>query len=278
MTKKEEWTGERLETFVFNESTIEHLHRYAIAKDYCAGKDVLDIASGEGYGANLLAENAAKVTGVDIDPDLIRKASAKYPRPNLSFIQGSIENIPFPDDSFDIVTCYETLEHVADHEKVSRELNRVVKPGGLIFISTPDKQNYSELGGYHNPFHKKELYIDEFKEWIAKNFRYSFYLYQRLSLTSAALLEDETRIIYYSGDYNRITTQEKIDPIYIIAIASNTAFDKPKSSLFAGYSILQTALNEKEHALKRTASYRIGHFILYPAKIIRKLLYKKALK
>jgi len=276
MTKKEEWTGERLETFVFNESAVEHLHRYAIAKEYCTGKKVLDIASGEGYGANLMGENALHVTGVDIDSSVIKNASEKYRRSNLIFKQGSIENIPLPNQSFDIVTCFETLEHITDHKKAIQEIKRVLKPGGLILISTPDKKNYSDAVGYANPFNKKELYIDEFRDLIKNSFHYSFYLYQRLTVGSIALFEGETTVTYYKGDYKNITIEKEIDPVYIIAIASDHEFTKPPSSLFSGNSILQTALKQKESALKRTISYRIGHFVLFPAKIIRKLLYKKA--
>ena len=73
MSEIKTWTGERLETFVFNDNTVEHLHRYAITFDYIKGKTVLDIASGEGYGSNLLSKYAEKVFGVDIDETSISK-------------------------------------------------------------------------------------------------------------------------------------------------------------------------------------------------------------
>lgn len=73
MSKIKDWTGERLETFVFNETTIEHLHRYAIAMEFCSGKTVLDIACGEGYGSNLLSAKATHVTGMDADAITIEK-------------------------------------------------------------------------------------------------------------------------------------------------------------------------------------------------------------
>lgn len=274
MTKKKEWTGERLETFIFNESAIEHLHRYAIVKEYCTGKKVLDIASGEGYGVNLMAENAMHVTGIDIDYNVIKSASQKYNHPNLDFKQGAIENIPFPDNSFDIVTCFETLEHIEDHEKAVKEIKRVLKPGGLTFISTPDKKNYTDSTGYKNPFHVNELYETGFRELVTKNFRYSFFLAQKLALASFAFLETETTIDHFEGDYNKVRRVKEINPIYIIAIASDQELSKPASSLFSGSSILQTALNEKETALKKTISYRIGHFILLPGKMLRRLLNK----
>ena len=140
MSKIKDWTGERLETFVFNETTIEHLHRYAIAMEFCSGKTVLDIACGEGYGSNLLSAKATHVTGMDADAITIEKATAKYKRDNLYFVQSKAEKIAAADTEFDIVVSLETLEHLSDHTAMMKEIKRVMKPGGLLIISTPDKK------------------------------------------------------------------------------------------------------------------------------------------
>src|SRR3569832_184980 len=112
MNKNQSWTGERLESFVLHDATIEHLHRYALAKEFVQGKKVLDIACGEGYGSNLLAEAAEMVQGVDIDESIIAKAKNKYTAKNLRFAGGSVEKIPFDASSFDVVVSFETLEHI----------------------------------------------------------------------------------------------------------------------------------------------------------------------
>ena len=88
MSKQAEWTGERMETFVLNELTIEHLHRYALAFEFADGKKVLDIACGEGYGSNLLATKASHVSGMDIDKATIEKAKAKYDKDIAVFLWG----------------------------------------------------------------------------------------------------------------------------------------------------------------------------------------------
>src|SRR4051812_21778603 len=150
---KQQWSGERLETFILDESTIEHLHRYALAKEYVKKKTVLDIACGEGYGSNLLAEEADLVHGVDIDEETIRRASAKYVRKNLSFKAGNACSIPFPDNHFDVVVSFETIEHVHDHYSMVTELKRVLKEDGILIISSPDRKNYSDANAYKNPFH-----------------------------------------------------------------------------------------------------------------------------
>ncbi|HEY6502331.1 MAG TPA: class I SAM-dependent methyltransferase [Chitinophagaceae bacterium] len=263
------WAGERLETFVYNESTIEHLHRYAIAMDLVKDKVVLDIACGEGYGSNLLANVARSVTGVEKDAATVKEAKRKYTKPNLQFVEGLAEKIPAADQSFDAVISFETLEHITGHDQMFREIKRVLKPGGLLIISTPDKKFYSDLPGYKNPFHEKELYEKEFREIISRYFRHSRLIYQRLMLSSLAWLPGESELKQYKGNYEKIISQEGIDPVYLLAIASDTEIAGPSSSIFAGEAILQTALEQKEKELKKTASYRVGHFLLFPFKLIR---------
>src|SRR5580693_4504241 len=93
------WTGERLVPSLTGDIVLEHLHRYLFAMELAAGKDVLDIACGEGYGGNLLAIRARSVTGVDISMETVQHARTKYSRSNLTFLQGSCTAIPIPDKS-----------------------------------------------------------------------------------------------------------------------------------------------------------------------------------
>ncbi len=136
---KKKWTGERLETFVLNETTVEHLHRYGIVMPFIEDKTVLDIACGEGYGSKLLSSKALKVIGVDIDLETIEKASKKYGSSNLTFIQGSADKIPVKDGSIDTVVSFETIEHHDKHNEMMNEIKRVLKPGGILIISSPEK-------------------------------------------------------------------------------------------------------------------------------------------
>lgn len=273
---QQEWTGERLETFVYNETMIEHLHRYAIAMEYVKDKDVLDIASGEGYGANLLAGKARNVMGVDIDGPTIKAAQKKYTKTNLEFKQGQVEKIPAPDHAFDVVVSFETLEHTREHEKMLTEIKRVLKPGGILIISTPDKKNYSDLPGYNNPFHLKELYEHEFKALLSKFFANHHCFYQALTLTSVAFTESEKKLKVYDGDYEKIQSRNNIDAGYLLAIASDLHIDRPDASIFMSHSVLQTILDEKERLVKNTLSYKIGHFLLWPLKLIRNTRHKKS--
>ena len=156
--------GERfLPDLMSGDIELEHLHRYRFAGRLVAKKIVLDIASGEGYGSAYLAQNAKRVFGVDIAVKAVESARQKYQRSNLKFIEGSCSDIPLKDASVDIVVSFETIEHHAEHEAMMREITRVLRPRGLLIISTPDKLEYSDKPGFRNPFHVKELYREEFR-------------------------------------------------------------------------------------------------------------------
>src|SRR5437868_10245932 len=98
-----EWTGERLTTAAGGQVEVEHLHRYFLARELCRGLDVLDVASGEGYGTVLLAQTAKSAVGVELAPDAARHAAANYRVPNLRFLEGDARALPLPDASVDAV-------------------------------------------------------------------------------------------------------------------------------------------------------------------------------
>ncbi len=169
-----DFTGERFVPDIGLETEIEaeHLQRYQSVQGVVTGKRVLDIASGAGYGAVLLAENAAHVCGVDIDYEAVNFARDRYKEVNLTYLQASLAALPFASGSFDVVISFETIEHVsADlHNKFLEEILRVLSPDGFLIISTPDKHIYSELTDYKNEFHLKEFYRQEFCDFLKQFF------------------------------------------------------------------------------------------------------------
>lgn len=266
------WNGERLETFVFNEATIEHLHRYAIATTLVKEKTVLDIACGEGYGANFLAQKAARVVGIDIDALTIQNAQSKYGRDNLNFKTGSVTQIPEHEASFDVVISFETLEHINEHEKMVHEVKRVLKENGIFIISTPDKKWYTDASGYRNPHHLKELYEADFKNLVQQHFKNTMFLQQSFIQGSLIILEGTTQgFTLHSGDYNTLL-ESRPQPAYWIAIASNVELPQLPGSFFYNEQITKIILESEKAAVKKTATYRVGHFLLYPFKRIRALL------
>ena len=224
-----EFTGERYVSSVNGEIKYEHLHRYALSLEFVCGKSVLDLASGEGYGSALLAKVASEVTGVDIDPESVEYAKQQYSdRHNLKFAVGACDSVPLPDESVEVVTSFETIEHHDKHEEMMREIKRVLKPGGLLIISSPNRLTYSDEPNYSNPFHIKELYYDQLVSLLSRYFKYIQKYGQRLATGSFVFpLEDayETSIKAYTGSTSNLTQQfcSLKSPIYFVAMCSDEA-------------------------------------------------------
>ena len=163
-----EFTGERYVPGTHGMIELEHIHRYLQAARIAAGKVILDIASGEGYGSAMLAAHATKVIGVDISAEAIEHARTRYQRHNLEFRVGTCADIPLDDATVDLVVSFETIEHHDQHDRMMQELKRVLRPGGVLLISSPDKLHYTIEPGRLNPFHIKELHKQEFQDLVSK--------------------------------------------------------------------------------------------------------------
>jgi len=266
-------TGERLETFIFNKNTFEHLHRYGIASKFINGKIVLDIASGEGYGTNILSKYAAKVYGVDIDVTTINNAKKKYQVDNIEFLIGSSDAIPLESSTIDVIVSFETLEHHDKHHEMMKEIKRVLKPSGILIMSTPEKKNYSELTNFINPFHIKELYFSEFKELVQCYFAYTEFLFQtffRGSLIIPQAADQSFEI--FEGDYDSIHQLSDFPYMYNIVVASDSVIHKNLCA--SAFMSLKIDSLENMHAYENILnswSYRLGNLLLLPFKIVKKI-------
>jgi len=229
-----EWTGERYLPEIGGSIELEHLHRYLFAREFVAGKRVLDIASGEGYGSALLADAAGSVIGVDISEDAVAFAKSKYSRSNLEFRAGSCAAIPLGDHCIDVVVSFETIEHHTQHEQMMLELKRVLTPGGILIISCPDKLEYSDRPGYSNPYHVRELYRDEFKSLLDQHFAQHNLLGQRIVYGSAVVAEEgASEFLSIVTSSNRQTFEKGLDrAVYLIAFATDGLLPDITTSLF----------------------------------------------
>jgi len=219
------FTGERFIPESSVDGELEHIHRYLLARELVAGKRVLDIACGEGYGSRLLAERAAQVSGVDIAAETVNHARATYGAGNLEFLLGDCAAIPFEAGTFDVVVSFETIEHHDKHEKMISEIRRVLKPDGILVISSPDKRYYSDERGYVNQFHVKELYRDEFVGLLRNSFANVELYSQRLLYGSTILAETVAqpgRSYARAGGAFSITDGVRA-PLYLIAVAGAAA-------------------------------------------------------
>ena len=219
------FTGERYVPEINGNIELEHIHRYVQASTLAKGKIVLDIASGEGYGSALLAECAQQVYGVDISNEAVQHATARYNKANLEYRVGSCAAIPLADASVDLVVSFETIEHHDQHEEMMLEIRRVLRPDGLLLISSPDKHFYTDLPGIENEYHVKELYEHEFKELLNKHFSYAKFFGQKLIYGSGIFAEsDSTGLITHRREEGQLQTQSGMRcPLYWIALVSNAA-------------------------------------------------------
>ncbi len=230
-----EFTGERYIPGLRGIIELEHLHRYLQAQEIAIHKIVLDIACGEGYGSAMLANKAEKVIGIDISLEAVQHARRKYLKENLEFMVGSCSEIPLPDSSVDLVVSFETIEHHSQHDEMMLEIKRVLRPEGVIIISSPDKYNYSIEPRFKNDYHEKELYQHEFISLIDKYFTNSCYYGQRIvygsGITSYSSLINPFYNYWREGSIFK-NTKGISKPIYWIAIASDSALPEIPTGMF----------------------------------------------
>lgn len=211
-----EFTGERMIPEHNAQDLIysEHIVRYNFASQFVQSKTVLDIASGSGYGTNILAyAGALSVTGADISDEAVNYANVNYGTDNLKFVQANGTSLIFEDNSFDVVVSFETIEHLEDYQSFYNELCRVLKDDGVLIISSPNKDVYPE----GNDFHFKEFTLTEFEEILGDRFTNQKVYAQNNFLISS--LFDVGGVV---GDgKNEIVDNIQTDGMYFIAVCSN---------------------------------------------------------
>jgi SAM-dependent methyltransferase len=174
----------------------EHAARYVFALPFVENKRVLDIACGTGYGIGLLRSKAKFVTGVDIDPVAANEAKAECGE-NGAVLLGNGLGLPFGNATFDVITSFETLEHLHERSAFLAELKRVLTPDGMLVLSTPNA-NYSQPvnGIPANPFHVHEYEPAELRWELEKQFAVETYLGQDLdaSIKVSPFFEGQKRM------------------------------------------------------------------------------------
>jgi SAM-dependent methyltransferase len=141
-----------------------HLVVYEWIAAQVAGRRVIDMACGEGYGSDLLARSASSVVGLDANPEAFEHARARYVRDNLHFERGMVENHGEP-GSFDAVVFLQTIEHVIQPRAVLEHMRSLLAPGGVVYVSTPNVLTLAPAGAAKsdNPWHVREYRSAEFR-------------------------------------------------------------------------------------------------------------------
>lgn len=151
-------TGERIIPGAVSLKTLsEHYARYIFARKYCDNNIVLNVASGCGYGSEVLIGNRNEVYNVDISENLTAYGNKRYGSYKNHFLCMDAQNLRFPDAFFDVVVSFETIEHLPHPKKFIKECHRVLKNNGILILSTPNKIITSPFSTKpYNQFHYKE--------------------------------------------------------------------------------------------------------------------------
>lgn len=174
-------TGERFIPELMGGHLIEaeHVIRYALGAHLCRGKQVLDAGCGVGWGTLMLLQaGAAGASGIDIDAEAVHDARNRVPAADIR--QGDLAALPWPDESFDMVVCFEAIEHVHRQEQVLDELVRVLRPTGVLLVSSPNPRVYPA----GNPFHVHELTPEELQAEVGNRLPHVSLLRQHEQLAS----------------------------------------------------------------------------------------------
>ncbi len=243
------FTGERYVPGEGGDVRQEHLHRYAFATSFIADRDVLDVACGEGYGSAWLAASARWVVGVDRAGDAIEHAQRLYAaREQVAFLQADALALPVASQSVDVVVSFETLEHVDLQSTMLAEIRRVLRPEGLLILSTPNKAVYPDRSGHQNPWHVRELYFEQLDQLLHAHFGAVRYLGQRLATGSVLypLAGHSSGYGAWTDDGTRAAARsaELADPVYFIALCAASVDGLPA----VGPSLL---LSEREDLYDR---------------------------
>jgi SAM-dependent methyltransferase len=201
------------------ETEAAHRVRYLWARPLAAGRDVLDAGCGVGYGTAMLAgAGAASVLGVDVSTHAIAEARAGAGG-GARFEVADIERLDMPDGSFDLITCFEVIEYVEHPEYALDELHRVLRPGGLLLFSSPNRAVYPP----GNRWHAKEFTSAELEASLRRRFG-EVTMYRQQALIASVITGDETAATVDQEvelAVRKLVGTEPGDELYTLAAASD---------------------------------------------------------
>jgi SAM-dependent methyltransferase len=205
----------------------EHFERYEFAKRFVSGKRVLDIACGVGYGSRMLIEGgASNVVGCDVLPDNIEYAARTYGCEGLKFVIKDARQ-PIDEGEFDVIVCFETIEHVDNYKAVLLNLHTSLKMDGKFIISSPNRiitSPHLSSESRASYYHIREFTISELKDHLIaagfKNIEVNGQRQQRFFLNP--FLEKQYKQLFKPSKRVSATVQplkKGLEPEYFVMVA-----------------------------------------------------------
>ena len=230
-----EFTGER---FIPGKPELvhlyqEHMTRYMFARHLVAGKNVIDLGCGAGYGSFYMAKSgAASVLGIDNSSEAINYCDNHYTSTNLTFQVGDVTGLR-NDRLFDVAVAFELIEHIEKYAEFLITVKNHLVKDGLLILSTPNKNTYTT----GNEFHFREFYPEEFSDLLKEHYRNVAIYHQGYPSTIAIVEETASNagsdeIIEIPVGYSYPNPKLNETSLYLIALCSDSSIPTVKSELF----------------------------------------------
>jgi SAM-dependent methyltransferase len=233
-------SGERMIPAFHHEAVVyaEHIVRYLFATRFVRGKRVLDVASGVGYGADLLkSAGAAEVVALDRSAEAVKYGKKHHSKSRPDYVVGDVESLPVRSTQFDVVVSFETIEHVPDYQRFLAEVKRALRQDGLCIVS--------------NPFHTKEFTFAEFEQALAGYFRYVETFSQDDWIASAVFFPEEMegadKPLGGQPGLFKAVGKSPSETLYMVSLCSEVPLPE------AGQEVVLTSLYEMRYYLQEIA-------------------------
>lgn len=197
---RDDWQIERLDPrsspWYGRKLILEHTERYRFAGKQVKQKTVVELGCGTGYGSTILAQaGAKKVIALDISAEAIAYAKKHFADKRIDYVISRAEKTGLEDNFADIVVSFETIEHLKEPAQFVAEALRILKPGGSLILSTPNRE--TSFGD--NPYHLQEFTVGELDSLLSAFTTKKFFGQRRVTYKLVMFYKKIFRFIPFSG-------------------------------------------------------------------------------